>query len=104
MATVSVQIVRFVDDYLPGIVECQLVDAEGAVHFFIEKVPIVTAEDLCLDSSYPADGAIACEIEAEWSDDQGRQLVKVNTERPWAVESTTGATRFTVLAVQVVAP
>lgn len=45
MATVSVQIVRFVDDYQPGIVECQLLDAEGAVHFFIEKVPIVAAED-----------------------------------------------------------
>ncbi|MDD3481748.1 hypothetical protein [Azovibrio restrictus] len=62
MAIVSVQIVRFVDDYQPGIVECQLVDAEGG-HFFIDKVPIVAAEDLCLDSSYPADGAIACEIE-----------------------------------------
>ena len=101
VTAIAIQIVRFVDDYQPGFVECRLVDAEGQPHLFVEKVPIVSTEDLWLNSSYPQAGAIACEVEAEWTDDRGRSLAKVNTERPWSVASTTGATRFVVLSSQV---
>jgi len=46
-------IVRFVDEYQPGIVECEFADAEGRIHKIIEKIPIVTAADLWSDSAYP---------------------------------------------------
>ncbi len=98
----AVQIERFVDEYQPGFVECRLVDAEGHPHLFIEKVPIVSADDLWSNSTYPVAGAIACEIEAEWTDHEGRNLVRVSTEKPWSVESTSGITRFVVLSSQVV--
>jgi hypothetical protein len=35
----ALQIVRFVDDYQPGVVECEFIDANGRPHTFIGKVP-----------------------------------------------------------------
>jgi hypothetical protein len=36
-----VQIVRFVDEYQPGIVACELLDAACHCHTIIAKVPLV---------------------------------------------------------------
>ena len=102
MTVISIQIERFIDDHQPGFVECRLVDANGQSHMFIEKLPIVTSANLWADSSYPQAGTIACEIESESIDAAGRKLVQVSTERPWAVESTEGVSRFFVLSSQVV--
>jgi len=101
MPTVVIQIVRFVDEHQPGFVECSLVDAHGEQHLFIEKVPVVTTEDLWSSSTYPRPAAIACQVEREWTDEKGQALVQINTELPWHIESTTGVTRFTVLSTQV---
>lgn len=54
----AVDIVRFVEDYQPGIVEAEFVDAEGRRHKFIEKVPILSAADLVAESNYPRRGAV----------------------------------------------
>jgi hypothetical protein len=97
----SLQIDRFVDNSQPGFVECSLVDAYGARHLFVEKVPVVTAEDLWSDSDFPRQGVIACEIEREFAVDVDQPLLQVNTELPWHVESTTGETRFVVRMSQV---
>ncbi len=102
MTAVAVEITRFVDEWQPGIVECTLVDAQGKPHKFIEKVPIVTEEPLWSDSNYPCAGVIACEVEAEFTDSAGRALARIDTERPYSVESSTGETKFVVLASQVV--
>lgn len=101
MPSISIQIVRFVDEHQPGFVECRLVDAQGNIHHFIEKVPVVTRQSLRCDSSYPQLGTIGCEVEAEWTDEFGHHLLRVSTEKPWGVESTIGATRFVVFSSQV---
>lgn len=101
MPALTIEISRFVDEYQPGIVECVLVDANGQRHLFIEKVPIVTTENVWSSTSYPRPGAIACAVEAEWRDDDGRVLARVTTERPWGVESTSGQTSFVVLASEL---
>ena len=46
MPTLAVQITRYVDDHFPGFVECTFQDAEGKTHVFVEKVPIVSQEEL----------------------------------------------------------
>lgn len=102
MPAVTVQISRFVDEHQPGFVECILTDALGESHLFVEKVPIVSTDGLWSTSSYPQPGAIACEVEEQWQDAAGRALARVNTERPWGVESTAGTTCFTVLLAQLV--
>ncbi len=101
MLGVKVEIRRYVNDAQPGVVECLLVDAWGKQHLFIEKVPVVTAKNLDASSSYPRAGVIACRI-VERRDVYGREIVKVETETPWGVESTDGETRFDVSGSQLV--
>ena len=89
------------DDRYPSFVDCEFVDAFGALHQFQDKDAVFTFESLDRDSKYPQDGSVACEIIERRCED-GRNIVKVNTERPWGVESIEGETVFEVLVDQVV--
>jgi len=102
MPGVKIQIVRFVDDYQPGIVECQLVDAHGRVWSFIEKIPVVTTEDIWRKSEYPRPAVIACKIVGTLRDDAGRKFTRIDTDQPWGIESVEGQTRFDVLPDSIV--
>jgi hypothetical protein len=46
MPFLRVEIVDFVDEYQPGIVQCAFRDAHGKQHTFVEKIPRVTNRDL----------------------------------------------------------
>jgi hypothetical protein len=101
MPTVSVQITRYVDNHFPGFVECVLVDAFGAFHTFVEKVPYVSAESLSAASTYPCNGEIECEVCREWKDAAGNAFSIVRIESPWGIESTSGETEITVSSSQL---
>jgi hypothetical protein len=102
MMAVRVAITRCVDDCQPGWVECRLVDAAGKEWMFLEKIPVVSTADLRQDTPFPQPGVIACQIVARRYDADGRELVTVNTESPWGVESTSGCVLFEVAADQLV--
>src|SRR5262249_22536051 len=87
----AVQIVRFVDEDQPGWVASEFVDADGKCHTIIDKVPIFTEEDLGATSDYPRRGSAQCEVLAQWRDTRGRELVRITTARPCAIESTEGS-------------
>ena len=89
------------DDRYPSFVECEFVDAVGVLHQFQDKDVIFTAETLDRDSNYPQDGYVDCEIIGKRCEN-GRNVVKVDTERPWGIESMTGETIFEVLEEQIV--
>ena len=74
---VAVQIVRFVMQHQPGIVEGEFVDVDGRLHKVVDKCAMMTTEDLWSDSSYPQDGVFPCEVLSTWIDDQGRLLAKI---------------------------
>jgi Na+-transporting NADH:ubiquinone oxidoreductase subunit NqrC len=97
MPALVVEISRFVDEHFPGFVECLLIDANGQSHIFIEKAPVVSAENLGTTSNYPCPGTIKCEIDAKLKNNAGLSIVRVNT-----IESTTGQTQFLVLPSQLV--
>lgn len=101
MHNLAVQIVRFVDRHQPGWVACEFVDADGKRHTIIDKVPIFTEEDLDETSAYPRSGSAQCEVLAQWRDAQGRELVRITTARPDAIESTEGVSEFVVLPTQL---
>jgi hypothetical protein len=92
-----VEIRRFVDDNFPGWVECAFTDAHGREWVFVEKVPVVSMEDLEDTSSYPRPCIIACEVIARHEGD----VVVVDIARPWGLEATTGQTRFEVRSDQL---
>jgi hypothetical protein len=99
---VKVQIVRFVEDYFPGIVECELVDAAGQVHTFKEKGPVVSDKLPGPEDKYPMNGIIRCDILERWNDPNGRDLVRVTTEQPDYVETKDGVMEFVVLSSQII--
>ncbi len=96
MIAVAIKIVRFADESQPGWVECELSDAAGHRHGFLEKIPVVSREELWRESGYPRDGVIACEVVSKWVDEGGRSLAKIDTSRPWSIESKEGVTEFVV--------
>jgi hypothetical protein len=97
----KVQIVRFVDDAQPGWVACEFQDAEGVCHTLIDKVPIFTEAALDRASTYPDSGDVSCQILGSWMDTQGRNLVRITTEKPDGVNSTEGLCEFVVLSSQL---
>jgi len=101
MLQLAVQIVRFVDDHFPGWVECELIDAEGRCHTFVEKIPVVTEKDLGPDSEYPTPGTLRCEVLKRYHDEKGQEMVRVSTTSPWSIESTEGSSEFTVPATLI---
>jgi hypothetical protein len=103
-AELAVQIVRFVDsEPQPGVVACELTDAENRRHSFVDKVPIFSTMDLDDRSTYPQPGIIRCEVIARWQDASGRGLARVRTARD-GVESIEGLSEFVVLATQISSP
>lgn len=96
MSAVRVRITAFADDGQPGWVACEMIDADGVIHQFVEKAPVLSNEGLRHDSAYPRNGAISCEVISRWTDDLGRDLSKVDTSQPWGVESKGGITEFVV--------
>ena len=97
---IKVEITRLVLDHNPNIVECRLVDALGHEHFFNEKVPIVTLENLDANSRYPRHGVVACQIIEKKLVDN-REVFRVNTDEPWHIESTIGEVEFDVFPEQL---
>lgn len=102
MIALKIKITKFISDDQPGFVECSFFDALNKEHIVQDKVPIVTEKFLDANSEYPQDGIIACEIVNEWQDTSGRKILKVNTSKPWDVDTINGLTEFDVLEEQLV--
>jgi hypothetical protein len=101
--TLTVVVVRFVDGSFPGWVECELLDAGGRLHRFVDKVPMLMTGEYDADSIYPATDRLRCEILERYRDESGRDLVRISTARPDAIESTLGVTEFTVPSILITA-
>jgi hypothetical protein len=101
MLAIKATIVRFTDDDQPGWVECKFIDAKGVTHLFEEKVPVVTVENLDAHSEYPREGKIGCTLIDAGFAGNGREVITVDTELPWGIESKVGQTRFEVFRDQV---
>jgi hypothetical protein len=99
---IRVLIVRFVDAAQPGWVECQLEDVLGRRWLFIEKVPVVSTEDLDQNSRFPRPGIIACEVLERRRDENDHETIVVDTERPWHIAASSGETRFEIRPEQLV--
>jgi uncharacterized protein YodC (DUF2158 family) len=102
LKALKILITSFIDDHQPGFVECKFFDAYGKEHIVQDKVPIVTEKDLDVNSEYPQDGVIACEILKVWHDSKGQKILTVNTSKPWGVDTIHGLTEFDVFEEQLI--
>jgi hypothetical protein len=100
-AELRVQIVRPVVDHQPLIVACEFMDAGGRKHTVTDKVWIFSDSTLDAHSQYPQVGVIRCALMAEWRDETGWELCRINTALPFHIESSEGLTEFIVLRDQL---
>lgn len=91
MLAVRVEILRWVDDWQPGWVECRLTDSYCREHTFIEKVPVVSKKAIYPESAYPQPGLIACEVIRG-----NAEVVTIDTDPPLGSKSTDQETQFDV--------
>ena len=101
MLEVNVSVTGFVEECQPNIVEARLTDVSGHEWVFVDKCVIFTAIDLDENSRYPMPGSITCKLVKQEYDQQGQEVVTVDTEMPWHVEDISGETRFIVFAHQL---
>jgi hypothetical protein len=102
LGELALEIVRWVDDYFPGIVACEFVDADSRRHSFVGKLPIYSTDmSLCSSSLYPQRGGLRCTVLARWTDTRGRELLRITTAEPDGECSTEGLEEFVVLGTQV---
>ena len=99
---VRAQMVRWVSDDNPGIVECTFTDSSGREWSIIEKAPVVSEANIFPDSQFPQPAFIGCEVLAWGRDHAGREIAEITTERPWGIESEDGTSTFQVYAEQLV--
>jgi hypothetical protein len=103
MIGIRVSITRYIsDDPQPGIVECEFTDAHGHQWKFVEKTGIVSADDMDAETPYPQPGTIACKVVVRKRDVTGKEIIVVDTEQPWDIESVDGNLRFEVLPTSLV--
>ncbi len=101
MIGVRVVIERFVDAAQPGFVAFTIVDAAGRTWSFVDKVPVVAAEALDPETTYPRPGWIACTIVERSVRADGRELAVIDTGAPWGIAAEGGETRFEIFASEL---
>lgn len=101
MIGLRVEISRFVDEAQPYWVECRFCDAHGEEHFIVEKVPVITAEELGPNDTYPRPEVITCTV-IQKKFDGDSEIVQIDTMTPSGIESTAGKSLFEVRPNQLV--
>jgi hypothetical protein len=102
MMGIRISIVRWVADDQPGWVECSFLDDAGSEHRVREKAPVVSSADLHAGSRYPQPGIIGCTVLRRHRAADGHEVVTVETEQPWGIESVEGRSQFEVRAESLV--
>lgn len=102
LKAIKIKITKFISDDQPGFVECMFYDALNKKHIVQEKIPVITEKYLDVNSNYPQDGVIACEIVNESGVLNGIKIVTVDTSRPWGVETIDGLSQFDILEEQLI--
>jgi hypothetical protein len=97
----TVLIARYVNASQPGWVECHFNDAAGQLWTILEKVPVITDQEISESTELPTHGIVHCVENSRRSDESGRHLVTIDTELPFYIETTDGTHTFEVLADQL---
>lgn len=97
MVELKIQIVSYTHDHNPGWVKWSFTDIFGNVHFFEEKVPVVTTEYLDANSSYPQTGSIKCQ-----AIHKNKNAVTIDISHPLGIETGSGKTIFEVFEDQII--
>ncbi len=102
MLAIKVEVTKFVSDDFPGFVECKFTDIWNDEYVIEEKVSVVSDKDLDVNSEYPREGIITCEILKEWVDRIGRKIVTVDIGNVYDIKTVKGSTEFDLFKNQLI--
>jgi len=102
MEGIKVDIIEYVDDHQPGWVKCLFIDAEGSEWSIIEKVPIVSQENLNSESKYPIVGYIAGKISNKRLDNNFKEIATIDLSTPWGISEESGRTIFDIFCDSII--
>lgn len=89
-------------DSYPDWVRCRFEDVYGRLWSIFEKVPVVTSHGFDETTPLPHPAYVAVCILKRYLDAQGREVVTVDTDAIWGIETEDGASVFDVFGSQVV--
>jgi hypothetical protein len=102
MPEVRVQIIEFIPGGYDDFLIVELMDAFGTVHRFEDKVPIFGCEvDVDKSTPLPIPGTFDCVI-VERFHSNDRELIRIDTEKPWDIEALAGGYQFVVAPEMVI--
>ena len=84
-------ILAYIDNSNPGWIRCCFTDIHRSLHYFIEKVPVITLLELDENSTYPQDVTILCKV----IDINGKKAT-VDISKPWGIEDENGEAVFAI--------
>ena len=91
------------DEPQPGWAECEMTDAHGRVWRFNDKLIFLDSTgDMRADSRFPLPTAIYCRVIERRTTDTGFDVVVVDTDFPYYLESVEGETKFEVVPTELV--
>jgi hypothetical protein len=98
-----VTIIEYISsDSYPDWVRCRFEDVHGKEWPIKEKVPVVTSHGFDESTPLPHPAYVAVRILKRYLDAQGRDVVTVDTDAIWGIETEDGASVFDVFGSQVV--
>jgi hypothetical protein len=100
MKFLVIDIVEYTQNDFPGWVRCKLIDSMGKEHYFNEKVPIVSVENINKNTTFPQKGYIRGEIIEVVNKKHG--IIAFGTLKPDGVESENGNNLFLVYESQII--
>jgi hypothetical protein len=97
MEYLIIDIIEYEKDYFPGYVYCKFIDAFGKTHYFGEKLPVVSVENINEKTILPRKGFIRGEIINKKND-----IIYFSTTEPDGVESIDGENIFYANKEQII--
>jgi hypothetical protein len=98
---INVTIVRWYENYPPGIIECQFSDRFGKSWHLAVKFYDATDKELYPESEYPLPGAILCKVLSGSRLEDGRATAVIELEIPFQNLTHEGVDCFEVFAEQL---
>ena len=92
-----VKIVEITDHAQPRWVRCKFLDANNQEWTLIEKLPVISNNHF--SNSIPTEGFIACTL---ISQSPNGKISKIDTNKPWGIESESGQTIFEIFSSELI--
>jgi hypothetical protein len=97
MEYLEVDIIEYTQSNFPGWVLCKVIDSTGQIHYFEEKVPIVSIENINKDTILPQKGYVRGKII-----NRNNGIICFSTLKPDGVETKEGVSIFYVYENQII--